>query len=82
MLLVLGRPEDAIKKLEDAVQQTPTGQRYFHLTQAFEKAGKRDAAKDAWQKATKELLLNERTLHPLERADFGKFQTDLSAAHG
>jgi tetratricopeptide (TPR) repeat protein len=82
VLLVLGRPEDAIKKLEDAVQQTPTGQRYFHLTQAFEKAGKRDAAKDAWQKATKELLLNERTLHPLERADFGKFQTDLSAAHG
>jgi tetratricopeptide (TPR) repeat protein len=79
VLMVLGRPEDAIKKLEDAVQQTPTGARYFHLTQAFEKAGKRDAAKDAWQKATKELLLNERTLHPLERADFGKFQTDLAA---
>jgi cellulose synthase operon protein C len=82
VLMVLGRPEDAVKNLEDAVQQTPSGARYFHLTQAFEKAGKHDAAKDAWIKATKEMLLNEKTLHPLERADYSKFQTELSRAKG
>jgi tetratricopeptide (TPR) repeat protein len=79
VLLVLDRPDDAVKCLEDAVQQLPNGQRYFHLTQAFEKAGKREAARDAWIKATKEMLLNEKTLHPLERADFSRFQSELSS---
>jgi tetratricopeptide (TPR) repeat protein len=76
--LVLGRPEEAVKALEDAVLQTPTGQRYFHLAQAFDKAGHRDAAKEKWIKATKELLLNEKTLHPLERADFQKFNLEFT----
>jgi tetratricopeptide (TPR) repeat protein len=82
VLLALNQPEEAIKKLEDAVQQLPTGPRYFHLTQALDKAGRRDAAKEAWIKATKELLLNENLLHPLERADYQKFNTELAPEKG
>jgi cellulose synthase operon protein C len=80
--LVLGRSAEAIKKLEEAGQQAETGTRLFHLTQAYEKAGRKDAAKDTWMKATKELLLKEKALHPLERADFQKFNDELISNKG
>src|SRR5262249_35815123 len=80
--MVLGRHDDAGKALEDAVQQTPTGLRFFHMTRAPEKAGHRDSAKEPWLKATKELRLNEKGLHPLERADFQKFNTAWTAPKG
>jgi Flp pilus assembly protein TadD len=82
VLIVLGKAEEAVKKLEDAVQQSPTGSHYFHLTQAFEKAGRHDHAKENWIKATKDMLLNEKALHPLERADFEKFSTEMTAGNG
>ncbi len=78
VLLVLGRSDEAVKRLEDAVLQLPTGQRYFHMTQAFSKAAKRDAARESWLKATKELLLKEKSLHPLERPDFQKFNAEFA----
>jgi tetratricopeptide (TPR) repeat protein len=78
VLMVLGRPEEAIKKLEEAVTQTPTAARYFHLTQAYEKAGRHDEAKVNWLKATKDYLLSEKMLHPLERAEFQKLNADLA----
>jgi tetratricopeptide (TPR) repeat protein len=80
--LVLGQADEAIKKLEEAGHQNQTASRLFHLTQAYEKAGRRDAAKDAWIKATKEMSLKEKSLHPLERADFKKFNADLATNNG
>jgi tetratricopeptide (TPR) repeat protein len=80
--LVLGQADEAIKRLEEARQQGPTATRLFHLTQAYEKAGRRDAAKDAWIKATKEMSLKEKSLHPLERADFKRFNANLTTDNG
>ena len=78
--LVLGRADEAIKKLEEAGHQNQTPARLFHLTQAYEKAGRHDAARDTWMKATKEMLLKEKALHPLERADFQKFFVNADLA--
>jgi tetratricopeptide (TPR) repeat protein len=78
VLLALGRPEDAVKKLADAIEQTPTGPRYFHLAQALEKAGKYGPAGDAWLKATREMRLSERALHQLERGDFARLRVRFS----
>lgn len=82
VLIVLGKPDDAVKKLEDAVQQSPTGPRFFHMTQALEKAGRHESAREAWLKATKELSLKEQGLHPLERADYQKFNSAWTAPKG
>jgi predicted Zn-dependent protease len=79
ILLVLDRPRDAVKKLEDAIEQMPTGSRYFHLSRAFEMTGRRDAARDAWLRATREFSLNERGLHPLDRAYFEKLKTKMTS---
>lgn len=80
--LTLGRPDEAVKKLESALQQMPTGSRYFHLAQAYDKAGQPASAKDAWQKATRELQLQEKALHPLERADFQRFNAEWAPPKG
>jgi tetratricopeptide (TPR) repeat protein len=82
VLVTIGRQEDAVKKLEDAVQQNPTGSRYFHMTQALEKAGRHDSAREAWLKATKDWGLSEKVLHPLERTDFQKFNAEWSTPKG
>jgi tetratricopeptide (TPR) repeat protein len=82
VFLVLGQADEAIKKLEEAGHQSETPSRLFHLTQAYEKAGRHDAAKDAWIKATKEMSLKEKSLHPLERADYKKFNADFATNNG
>jgi predicted Zn-dependent protease len=79
ILLVLDRPRDAIKTLENAIEQMPTGSRYFHLSRVFELTGRRDAARDAWLRATKEFSLSERGLHPLERPYFAKLQAKMTS---
>ena len=76
--LALGRPNEAVEKLEAAVQQAPTGTRYFHLTQALTKAGRSTAARDAWQKATKDFQLKEKQIHPLERDEFRRLDAEYS----
>jgi predicted Zn-dependent protease len=76
--LALGQCEKAVTKMEEAVRQAPTPTRYFHLSQALAKAGRSEAAGDAWRKATKELLLTEKQVHPLEKADFRALSTAFS----
>jgi tetratricopeptide (TPR) repeat protein len=75
--LTLGQSEKSVSKLEEAIRQAPTATRYFHLSQALNKVGRNEAARDAWRKATKDLLLTEKLVHPLERPDFH----ELSAAY-
>jgi tetratricopeptide (TPR) repeat protein len=78
ILLALDRPDEAAEKFAEAIDQTPTGQRCFHLALALEKTGKYSSACDAWLKAIKELNLSEKSIHSLERASFLKLQARFS----
>jgi predicted Zn-dependent protease len=71
--LALDRREEAVRNMETAVREAPTGNRYFHLAKALSRAGRNLDAKDAWRKATRDLHLSEQQVHPLERDDYRKF---------
>jgi tetratricopeptide (TPR) repeat protein len=64
--LALGRTVDAIKDLEEATALAPSGEKYFHLAQAYGKAQKPDEARKALQKA-KTVGFKVESLLPLER---------------
>lgn len=76
--MALGRHDQAIRDLEEAVLVMPTASRYFHLTQAYKLTGNRIAAKESWLKA-KALGLKEKVLHPLERKEFRVLSVELAA---
>jgi tetratricopeptide (TPR) repeat protein len=71
-----GRVERAVKDLKDAVSQDPSAIRYFLLARAQNAAGERLAARVTLVRAQRKGL-KEETLHPLERAAFGKLSSDL-----
>lgn len=67
--LKIGRTEDAIQTLTTAIEQAPEPYIYFHLAQAQDKAKRVDEAKRSTRRA-KELQLNEKDLHALEREEW------------
>ncbi len=64
-----GEPQKAVELMTEVVAQAPSGVGYFHLAQAYLKAGKRIDARSAWQQAKKyNLKLSD--LHPLDRKGY------------
>jgi tetratricopeptide (TPR) repeat protein len=70
--LALGDGAKAVKDLEQAVAETPNAARWYHLFRAYLLVGRTEDAMDAWKKATKELNLTEKDLHPLELEEYKK----------
>lgn len=64
--LALGHFEPAVHDLEDAIAVKPGAELYFHLAQAYLKAGRTEDAKDAFRRAI-DAGVKQETLHPLER---------------
>jgi tetratricopeptide (TPR) repeat protein len=76
--LALGRSEDAIKDLEEALATVPNASvSYFHLAQARLMAGNRATADEAF-KAAKAAGLQFETLHPLERPAYLRLEGELA----
>jgi len=69
ILLLAGDTEGAIADLSEAVAQEPVSARYFHLAQAYHKAGKLPEAQRAMRKA-RDLGFSEKDLHALELKDY------------
>jgi tetratricopeptide (TPR) repeat protein len=59
----------AVKDLEEAIAETPTSHRYFHLAQAQLGVGNQAAARGALKRG-QDLGLNESSVDPLERPAF------------
>jgi tetratricopeptide (TPR) repeat protein len=76
VLIGLGRYPEAIRSLEEAVTEVPTGARYFHLAQAYLAARDRDEARKAWRRS-QELGIKPYELHALERAEYQRLQGEL-----
>jgi hypothetical protein len=74
----LGLAFQAIKDLEDAIAEAPTGARLFHLAQAQLLAKNKVAAVAALQKA-KNLGFKPENLHPLERPRYQELVAALEA---
>jgi tetratricopeptide (TPR) repeat protein len=67
--LTLGDARRAIQDLEEAIAETPTAHRYFHLAQAHWLAGDRASAFNAYDRG-KRIGLTEATVDPLEVAAY------------
>jgi tetratricopeptide (TPR) repeat protein len=65
----MGRLDEAIKDLEEVAQAEPTGVHFYHLAQAYRKAGRDAEFRKALEKA-RQAGLNAETLDPTERAAF------------
>src|SRR5262249_39182417 len=74
--LALGQPDQAVKDLEEAVADTPTAHRYFHLAQAHLAVNHRAAAAAALRQG-RALGLSGKTVDPLERKVFARVCADL-----
>jgi tetratricopeptide (TPR) repeat protein len=72
--LALGRPEDAIQDLDQAIAVSPSAEKYFHLARACRAAGQKTEAADHFRKA-RELGLVANMLHPLERTAYNEMAT-------
>jgi tetratricopeptide (TPR) repeat protein len=64
-----GMYAQAIADLDEAIAETPTAHRYFHLAQAHRGAHHRDAALEALRRG-KNLGLSETSIDPLERSAY------------
>jgi tetratricopeptide (TPR) repeat protein len=69
ILTRLGKYEEAIKDLEDAVREAPTGLHHFHLARAYRLAGRLKDAADS-RKAAKIAGLTLEGVDATERKDF------------
>jgi tetratricopeptide (TPR) repeat protein len=77
--VALGRADQAVKDLQDCIDQSPSAVRYFHLAQAHQLARDRHAAAEALRKARdSKPKLEPRQLHPLELKDYERLMADLS----
>jgi tetratricopeptide (TPR) repeat protein len=74
--LTLGRAEEAIKDLQDCINQGPSALRYFHLARAQQLARNRTAAGEALGNAEKSGL-QPKQLHPLEREAYKNLKAGL-----
>jgi tetratricopeptide (TPR) repeat protein len=68
----------AVHDLELAVDQSPNATRYFHLAEAYRKAGKLDAATAALRKA-EQLGLEPGSLYPRDRVLYPELKAELGA---
>lgn len=71
--LAAGDAKQAAQDLGEALAQTPTAVRYFHLAQAQQRLGQTQEARQAWRRAEQMGLAAEQ-LHPTERDEFGRLQ--------
>jgi tetratricopeptide (TPR) repeat protein len=69
ILLRMGRTDLAIKDLEAVVQAEPTGLHFYHLAQAYQKAGRDAEFRKALEQA-RQAGLTTSTIDPAERAEF------------
>ncbi|NOX55760.1 MAG: tetratricopeptide repeat protein, partial [Planctomycetes bacterium] len=76
VLLAMGRTDEAISVLEEAVADWAQPSLYVHLAQAYVKKGDTQKAIEAVQAARK-LGLKEQRLHPLERAGYRRLLATL-----
>ncbi len=79
ILLRLGRTEDAIKDLEDAVAMLPTAPIYYHLARAYKKAG-READFEKYRDLTRKAGLKPAQLQPSERDEAARLIGPTDAA--
>ena len=75
--LKIGRTEDAILTLTNAIEQSPEPHIYFHLALAQEKLKRVDESKRSVRRAL-ELQLNEKNLHALERDDWRRLVASVT----
>src|SRR5262249_19084329 len=73
--LAMDRSEPAITDLEQALADSPSAFRYFHLARAHRLAQHPEAAAQAFRKAT-EAGLELELLHPTERVAFREMSRD------
>ncbi len=71
------RYDSAVEDMELAVMVGPTDAKYFHLAQAQLLAGKPQAALAAWDKAVDQGLLEQNSLHPLEKGVLEKLSSQI-----
>lgn len=77
VLLAQGKPQQAAKVLQEALEDQPNGILYFHMAQALAAIGRTKEAAQALQAGTK-LGLRKETLHPMERARFDEIEKSLA----
>ena len=71
-----GRPEEALKDLNEAIEEEPRPAPYFHRALIHLEKGQRATARADRDKA-RQLGLKEESLHPLERRMYRKLETSL-----
>lgn len=76
--LLQGRPDLAVKDLEEALAEAPSPEGYFHLAHAYHSAGNAEAAALALKRARAEGLGEDR-LHPLEQPVYRRLAAALGA---
>ena len=76
VLIALNRPRPAISLLTEAIADTPSSSKYFHLIQAHLLLGQRSEAKRVYRTAVADGFSSDK-LHPLERAAANKALGDL-----
>jgi hypothetical protein len=74
--LALRQSRQALRDLQDAIAQAPTGPRYFHLAQAHRLARDHRAARETFRKARAEGLRSQ-DLDPLERPAYEELRAEL-----
>jgi cellulose synthase operon protein C len=72
--LALNRPAEAIQDLEDAIADSPTAMRYFHLALAREMSANNAGAKEAFHLAQR-YGIDQRDLHPADVPSFEKLKS-------
>jgi len=74
--IVMGNANEAIQDLKDAIQESLTPTRCFHLARAYHLAKNREAAARELRRA-KELGLQTAQLHPVEQHVYDELRNDL-----
>jgi tetratricopeptide (TPR) repeat protein len=76
--LAMGQSESAIADLENALADSPSAFRYFHLARAHRMAHHAEAAAEAFRKAAESGLAPEQ-LHPAERVAFREMRLEYDS---
>jgi tetratricopeptide (TPR) repeat protein/uncharacterized protein HemY len=76
VFLSLGRTDEAIRDLKEAMKESPTPTRCFHLARVYHQAKNREAAARELKRAT-DLGLQPAQLHPVEQVEHGRLVREL-----
>jgi tetratricopeptide (TPR) repeat protein len=76
-----GKFKEAIADLTDAVTDTPTASKYFHLAQAHWGAGQKSDALEAWKRA-EELGLSRESLNRMEYDKYEQLKRQIDQLRG